>query len=152
VGKAVKKRIRMVPCNLRLQAGQMDRDLPGKLMAEGPGILRAFIDGCLDWQQHGLITPGCVEEQTENYFDAQDVRKQWFEECCVMGANQKVSSSEVWRNWAVWAEQKKVRIGTDIEFSEWLEGRGFKKKDHVLMRDGKRPRGWEGFSLLDQQF
>jgi len=68
VGKAVKKRIRMVPCNLRLKEGQMDRDLPAKLMNEGPGILRAMIDGCLDWQKHGLVTPACVEEQTENYF------------------------------------------------------------------------------------
>src|SRR5215467_6777707 len=76
VGKAVKKRIRMVPCNLRLQEGQMDRDLPAKLLAEGPGILRALVDGCLDWQRHGLVTPQCVEEQTESYFSAQDIREQ----------------------------------------------------------------------------
>jgi putative DNA primase/helicase len=53
----------------------MDRDLPVKLMNEGPGILRAMIDGCLDWQKHGLVTPECVDEQTENYFSAQDIRK-----------------------------------------------------------------------------
>ena len=151
VGKAVKKRIRMVPCNLRLKEGQMDRDLPAKLLAEGPGILRAIIDGCLDWQKHGLVTPECVDEQTENYFSAQDVRKQWFEECCVSDANAKVSSSEIWQSWATWAEHRKFRIGTDVELSDWLEGIGFKKKDHVRMSDGKRPRGWEGLALRGEQ-
>jgi len=116
VGKAVKKRIRMVPCNLRLKEGQMDRDLPAKLLAEGPGILRALIDGCLDWQKRGLATPECVDEQTENYFSAQDVRKQWFEECCVSDANAKVSSSEIWQSWATWAEHRKFRIALMLSF------------------------------------
>jgi putative DNA primase/helicase len=151
VGKAVKKRIRMVPCNLRLKEGQMDRDLPAKLMMEGPGILRAMIDGCLDWQKHGLMTPECVEEQTDSYFSAQDVRKQWFEECCVSDANAKVSSSDVWQSWTTWAEHRKCRVGTDVELSDWLESCGFKKKDHVRMSDGRRPRGWEGLALRGEQ-
>jgi putative DNA primase/helicase len=149
VGKAVRKRIRLVPCNLRLQEGEMDRDLPVKLMNEGPGILRAFIDGCLDWQAHGLITPACVDEQTENYFSAQDIRKQWFDECCIIDPNSKVSSTDVWRSWVTWAKRREFRTGTDVELSEWLEncGYGFTKKGHVSMPDGTRPRGWEGFTL-----
>src|SRR5262245_39433804 len=131
VGKAVRKRIRLVPCNLRLQEGEMDRDLPVKLMNEGPGILRAFIDGCLDWQAHGLITPACVDEQTENYFSAQDIRKQWFDECCIIDPNSKVSSTDVWRSWVTWAKHREFRTGTDVALSEWLEncGYGFTRVD-----------------------
>ena len=151
VGKAVKKRIRLVPCNLRLKEGQMDRDLPAKLMAEGPGILRAMIDGCLDWQTHGLITPECVDEQTENYFSAQDVTEQWLEECFVREVNAKVSSEDVWKSWAGWADHRKLRIGTNVELSDRLEAKGFVKKDHVQMQDGRRPRGWEGLALLGEQ-
>jgi putative DNA primase/helicase len=36
-GKAVKKRIRLVPCNLRLKVEEIDRDLAAKLLAEGLG-------------------------------------------------------------------------------------------------------------------
>jgi putative DNA primase/helicase len=151
VGKAVKKRIRLVPCRLRLQEGQMDRDLLPKLMAEGPGILRAFIDACLDWQQHGLVTPSCVEEQTECYFQAQDFFSQWFEECCKEDPNALTASSVVWENWVAWAELRKVKIGTDVELTEKLESRGFEKKNHVKAADGKRPRGWQGFALLGVQ-
>jgi putative DNA primase/helicase len=148
----VKKRIRLVPCNLRLKEGEMDRDLLVKLMAEGPGILRAMIDGCLDWQRSGgLITPECVEEQTDNYFNAQDVTAQWLEECFVQDTNAKVSSEDVWRSWAGWAEQRKLRIGTNVELSDRLEAKGFKKKDHVQLQDGRRPRGWEGLGLIGEQ-
>ena len=151
VGKAVRKRIRLVPCNFRLKVEEIDRNLGVKLMNEGPGILRAMIDGCRDWQDNGLMVPECVEEQTENYFNAQDTVGKWFEECCEEHANAKVSSAYVWRSWAVWAGNQKLKIGTDVELSEKLEARGFKKIAHVEMPDGKRPRGWEGFRLQEKQ-
>ena len=49
---------------------------------EGPGILRAMIDGCLDWQTNGLVVPECVEQQTEDYFQGEDHVAHWLEECC----------------------------------------------------------------------
>jgi putative DNA primase/helicase len=151
VGKAVRKRIRMVPCNLRLAEGQMDRDLPAKLQKEGPGILRALIDACRDWQEHGLIVPRCVDEQTDKYFDQQDYVGQWFAECCDVVPNGRVSSAEVWWSWSTWMERRKFKPGNDQDFSEKLEAKGFVKKDHVNLGNGKRPRGWEGFVLLDQR-
>ena len=44
VGKAEQKRIRMVPCDLRLAAHEIDRDLFAKLTGEGPGILRTMME------------------------------------------------------------------------------------------------------------
>jgi putative DNA primase/helicase len=151
VGKAVRKRLRLVPCHLQLKPEEIDRDLGAKLMMEGPGILRAMIDGCLDWQNNGLIVPECVDEQTESYFNAQDTVGKWFEECCEEHANAKVSSADVWRSWADWANDRKLKVGTDEELSDKLEARGCNKKDHVPMPDGKRPRGWEGFKLREKQ-
>jgi phage/plasmid-associated DNA primase len=113
--------------------------------------LRALIDGCLDWQQNGLMVPECVDEKTENYFNAQDTVGKWFEECCEEHANAKVSSAEVWKSWVGWANERKLKVGTDEELSEKLEARGFRRIAHVEMPDGKRPRGWEGFRLQEQQ-
>lgn len=152
VGKAVKKRVRMVPCDLQLAPEKMDRDLLMKLKAEGPGILRALIDGCLDWQAHGLKTPKCVEQQTEEYFDTQDTFSKWFEDCCVEDANAKVPSSDLWQSWSIWAEYRKLRVGTEPELSERLEAHGFKKLAHVQTRDGKRPRGWGGLRLISSEW
>jgi putative DNA primase/helicase len=150
VGKAVRKRIRLVPCNLRLAEGQMDRELPWKLQKEGPGILRALIDGCRDWQEHGLIVPKIVDEQTDRYFDQQDYVGQWFAECWDVNPNGKVPRVDVWASWTRWAENRKLKIGSEQDFNEKMEGKGFRLLDHVRLSNGKRPRGWEGFVLLDQ--
>ena len=42
-------------------------------MAEAPAILRWMIDGCLDWQENGIIRPTAVTEATSAYFNAQDL-------------------------------------------------------------------------------
>jgi phage/plasmid-associated DNA primase len=141
----------MVPCNLRLAEGQMDRDLPMKLQKEGPGILRAIIDGYRDWQEHGLIVPKCVDEQTDKYFDQQDYVGQWFAECCEPNPNGRVPRIDAWTSWTRWAENRKLKIGSEQDFNEKMEGKGFRLLDHVRLRNGKRPRGWEGFVMCDQR-
>ena len=40
--------------------------------AEFPGILAWAIQGCLDWQQNGLIKPRKLLDATEDYLAAQD--------------------------------------------------------------------------------
>jgi putative DNA primase/helicase len=147
VGKAVRKRIRMVPCNLRLAEGQMDRDLFAKLQKEGAGILRALIVGCRDWQANGLVVPHCVDEQTDRYFYNQDHFGQWFEESCEEDRKFKVTSAAVWQSWVDWTDQKKSKTGTEAELTDRLEARGFERLDHVPLPDGRRPRGWKGFRL-----
>jgi putative DNA primase/helicase len=144
VGKAEQKRIRMVPCNLRLASHEIDRDLGTKLMAERPGILRALIDGCLDWHKCGLITPECVKEQTANYFYNQDQFKRWLEACCDVGANKKSPTIVLWKSWQAWAKENDVGVGTETAFSESLSEAGFRYDKHVKGEDGKYYRGWHG--------
>ena len=40
-----------------------ETDLAEKLMSELSGILNWAVQGCLDWQEHGLQTPLIVEDQ-----------------------------------------------------------------------------------------
>jgi P4 family phage/plasmid primase-like protien len=107
-GKAERKRIRMIPCKLQLAAHEIDSGLLAKLMAEGPGIWRALIDGCRDWQEHGLITPECVIEHTENYFYTQDSFNKWVEACCDVGPNMKDASTVLWKSWQIWSRENNV--------------------------------------------
>ena len=148
-GKAEKKRIRMIPCNLQLAAPEIDKDLLAKLMAEGPGILRALIDGCRDWQEHGLITPKSVEEQTESYFYTQDSFRKWLEACCEVGANKKEATTVLWKSWQGWAAENKVEMGTETAFSESLGEAGFRYDKNLKVEDGSRRRGWHGLVLAN---
>jgi hypothetical protein len=40
---------------------EQDKDLPAKLQAELPRILRWAVEGCLEWQRGGLLEPDEVK-------------------------------------------------------------------------------------------
>jgi putative DNA primase/helicase len=80
VDDATRRRINMIP--FLLKPAVVDKDLEAKLMAEAPAILQWMIEGCLDWQEHGLIRPNVVNTATSDYFADEDVFGQWLEECC----------------------------------------------------------------------
>ena len=50
-----------------------DPTLRDRLIAEWPEILRWLIEGCLEWQAHGLNPPKSVQATTKAYFETQDV-------------------------------------------------------------------------------
>jgi hypothetical protein len=80
VDDAVRRRFNIIPF-IRKPAAP-DKQLEEKLRAEWRGILRWMIDGCLDWQAHGLIRPVSVTEATETYFSDQDLLAQFLDEMC----------------------------------------------------------------------
>ena len=55
VDEAARRRFLIVPFEHKPK--NPDRELEQKLMAEAPGILQWMIEGCLDWQAHGLVKP-----------------------------------------------------------------------------------------------
>ena len=79
VDEAARRRFNVVP--FVHTPTKPDRDLEAKLRAEWPGILRWMIEGCLDWQKHGLVRPKVVKDATAEYFEAQDFFARWLNEC-----------------------------------------------------------------------
>ena len=56
VDEAMRRRMLLVPFTVQIPPEERDPDLPAKLKAEWPAILRWAIDGCLEWQRIGLRT------------------------------------------------------------------------------------------------
>ncbi|MCX6022166.1 MAG: phage/plasmid primase, P4 family [Chloroflexi bacterium] len=77
-------RIRTVPFTVTIPAEERDRNLSDKLEAEADGILRWAVEGCLEWQIHGLGEPDEVREATANYRAEMDVPGGFFSDCCVV--------------------------------------------------------------------
>ena len=73
VDEAMRRRLLLVPFTVQLPPEERDPDLPRKLEAEWPAILRWMIDGCLEWQRIGLAPPAIVTDATAAYFDDQDI-------------------------------------------------------------------------------
>jgi putative DNA primase/helicase len=82
VDDAMRRRFNIVPFVHKPE--RPDRQLEEKLKAEWPAILRWMIDGCLDWQKHGLVRPKSVQDATGKYFADQDLWSQWLDEECTV--------------------------------------------------------------------
>ncbi|MCI0677002.1 MAG: phage/plasmid primase, P4 family [Phycisphaerales bacterium] len=66
VDQAIRRRVMLVPFLQNITGDEVDKDLPAKLEAEYPAILRWMIDGCLAWQAGGLQPPRSVTEASED--------------------------------------------------------------------------------------
>ena len=70
------RRFQIIPFDRTFEVYEQDGKLFEKLEAELSGILNWAIEGCLDWQEHGLQSPKIVADQLEHYIrDTDTVRK-----------------------------------------------------------------------------
>ncbi|MFC0386863.1 phage/plasmid primase, P4 family [Muricoccus vinaceus] len=142
VDDAARRRFNVVP--FLYKPAQADKDLPEKLRAEWPGILRWLIDGCLAWQKQGLQRPKVVIDATAEYFAEQDVLAQWVDECCDQGKGLGDTNASLFSSWRAFAQSR----GEEARNVKWLatmvERLGFRReKDCDLFRG----RGFVGLQV-----
>jgi putative DNA primase/helicase len=126
VNDAARRRIMIVPFLNKPE--QPDHGLLAKLQKEYPAILQWMIDGCRDWQQHGLVRPAAIKKATADYFDEQDLFGRWLNECCTQGVGLKASASELYSSWRQFAQANGEEAGTYKTFSATLSEHGFQSK------------------------
>ena len=100
-----------------------DKRLETKLKDEWPAILRWAIEGCLDWQENGLVRPDVVKAATGKYFADQDLWTQWLDEECDAEAGNRwrmAGSGELFQSWTAYAKAAGAEAGSRIEFAEKL--------------------------------
>jgi putative DNA primase/helicase len=127
VDDAAKRRFNIVPFILKPE--MPDLDLEEKLFREAGGILQWMINGCLDWQDSGLIRPACVQAATKDYFDDQDMLGQWIEEQCdvEIGTNRLWErSGDLYDSWNAFSSEAGESSITKTAFGSAMKKRGFK--------------------------
>ena len=81
VDEAIRRRFNLIPFAVKIPTEKRDHDLPEKLKAEWPGILKWAIAGCVDWRDHGLPKAKAVQDATDEYLGAEDAMGLWIKEC-----------------------------------------------------------------------
>lgn len=123
VGKAIQRRIHLVPFTVTIPDEARDNQLTQKLEAEYPQILHWMIQGCALWKDNGLQPPDTVTEATSRYIEAEDVIGEWLEE-----RTQQTGSTErpvAYKNYRSWAEGRGERPWSSKAFWVALEERGY---------------------------
>jgi P4 family phage/plasmid primase-like protien len=135
VDDAIRRRFNIIP--FVSKPNNPDPHLSAKLAREDGKILQWMIEGCLDWQRHGLVRPSSVQDATADYFDEQDVFGQWLADRCEvdLGNIRLVEvSGKLFADWQQYAAHRGEPAGTQKSFAGSLARRG-------VRRERKRFRG-----------
>jgi P4 family phage/plasmid primase-like protien len=127
---AIWDRLRLIPFTQRFEGSASDPKLPEKLREELPGVLAWLVDGCLDWQEHGLGEPKQVAEATAEYRSEMDSLAAFIEECCVVHKDATAPFRDLYDRYSEWSEksgeiaEKKRAFGTLLTDRGFLPGNG----------------------------
>jgi len=141
--ETIRRRVQLVPFLQVIPTSERDPDLPRKLEAEWPAILRWMVDGCLAFQRKGLNPPASALAATEAYLESEDILGQWLNERCV------VDPREGWRpltalylDWQNWTTPRGHYAGSSKALSKMLDERGLHRRKTMYGQ------GFDGIKLL----
>jgi putative DNA primase/helicase len=143
VDEAIRRRLHLIPFTVTIPVAERDHDLPEKLKAEWPAIMRWCLDGCFEWQQIGLKPPERVLAATRDYLAGEDTFERWREDCTTPDPHSWESSGDLWASWQAWAGRTGEHPGKQRAFSQLLEERGLTPE-----KQGKASiRGYRGLRI-----
>lgn len=119
------RRIRLIPFTVIIPPDERDPHLAEALLDELPGILNWAVQGCLDWQRHGLGHSQAVEQATAGYHEEMDILADFIVDCCEVGPHYGASAAELhaaYLNWCVMNGESPV---SQTLFGRMLSERGF---------------------------
>lgn len=143
---AVWARLILVPFMVEIRHTARDRKGYAELMKhEWPGILRWMIDGCLAWQEEGLVRPKAVVDATKEYHEESDILGAFIRERCEVGPNLHEMATPLYMGWVDWAKSKNEKVVAYKEFRQQMIERNY---HHRTIKTGS---AFYGLSLLEDQ-
>jgi putative DNA primase/helicase len=127
IDEAIKRRLHVVPFRVFIPQEERDAGLLEALREEWGGILAWALEGCADWQVHGLSQPKAVREATAAYLTDEDVFGHWMEDACELAPDAKEPLKNLHQSYRRWAERNGERLLGSKRFSQVLEERGLRR-------------------------
>ena len=143
VDEAIRRRVHIVPFTVTIPPNERDHKLEDKLQEEHSGILQWMINGCLKWQEIGLVQPEVVKEATSSYMDMEDVLADWIAENLVHEEGSIAHLRDVYVNYVKFCEDAREKPLGTRRLTNNLLARGFELEK---MMTGKF---WKNLRLAD---
>ena len=137
-------RIKLTPFLVTIPPEEQDKSLMDKLRLEWPAIAAWGVQGCLHWQEQGLMEPPEVRRATSEYRDEMDVLGDFLTDRCQEDAGARSTAKELYDSYQAWTRASGEKTITKRNFGERLLERGFHQA-----RGARGTRLWRGIRLLD---
>jgi len=148
---AMGERISVVPGGPTIPAGERDKRLAEKIIAEeGESVLAFLVKACVEYHRSGLVMPHAVRMKTDRYRGQQDTVANFIADCCIMvppGWGQvtaQIQMTDAWAAYRRWARGE-IRLGKQAFFDHMARQPGVTKVDN-----GSRARRFEGLCWNDR--
>jgi putative DNA primase/helicase len=148
VDEAIRRRLHLIPFGVTIPPAERDPSLADRLRAEWPAILAWMIEGCIEWQRHGLMVPQAVQAATAQYIDAEDAFGLWLAECVEHRETAYTTTADLFASWKSWADRAGEHPGSLKRFSQTMCDRGIEAKRQATT--GKR--GFQGIRLKRAEY
>jgi putative DNA primase/helicase len=103
-GKAIWKRVRLIPFEVEFTDEQIDPAIKAKLLDEVAGILAWAVRGCLEWQRIGLKEPASIRAANARYEEDEDVLGSFLEDRAIVEPNVWVSTADLYAEFESWRD------------------------------------------------
>ena len=123
VGKAMRRRIKLVECLTEIPEIERDNYFDEKLRDEYPQILHWIIEGARMWLESGLTAPESIELATERYIQSEDVIGEWVEDCCVQ--KYRMETGAGYRAYCAWIEARNEKAWSRRAWNNAMSERGY---------------------------
>ena len=134
------RRLVTIPFGEFIPEEERDLHLAAKLREELPGIFAWAVQGCLDWQEHGLVRPGQVLAAGKDYRAEQDILGAYLEERCVVREGVWTSAADLYADYTNWCQTNGHMPASQTAFGIRLRERGYRKVKYGTVR-------WDGVAL-----
>lgn len=144
IDNGIWRRICLIPFEATIGNAEKDPDLFKKLEGELPGILNWAIEGCLEWDLHGLGTSEAVTKGTEAYREEEDVVGRFLASSAHPSG--EASKKDLYQAYDLWARQEREEPMTQKAFTAKMHAKGY---------DTKKVNGnriWKGVTLKAVSF
>jgi putative DNA primase/helicase len=143
---AIWDRIRLIPFTQRFEGSKADAKLPDKLRGELAGVFAWMVEGCLEWQEHGLEEPKTVADATKQYREEMDTLAAFFEDRCIIREGVLTPASRLYKQYQMWCDDAGENAETQKMFGMRLSERGF-VSEKIKRGQHKDRKGWRGIGL-----
>jgi putative DNA primase/helicase len=143
---AIWDRIRLIPFTQRFEGSNADPKLAEKLREELPGVFAWIVEGCLEWQEHGLSEPESVASATKQYREEMDTLAAFLEDKCIVQKGLVAPATPLYKQYRFWCDDAGEKPETQKMFGMRLRERGFTNAKITAGPDKDR-KGWFGIGL-----
>ena len=145
---AIWERVRELPFTTVIPESERNPAVRAELRdpkASGAAVLAWAMEGCLAYQEEGLVAPETVKQATREYREEMDPLRDFFAECCRFGPELWVKSSDLREAYEGWCKENGGSVLDGNDFARRLRARGCEPKNRNVGR------GWLGISLVSEE-